>query len=251
MATQEFYVRNESETEARGPFNLEQLTSLADNGQVTAETLYYDATTEQWTAINGNAPLMTALFPEKKKLKVKGRQAVQSLTPTGSDTAPPITVDEMLAAAEGRTSDTKDRVDPGIAMARAAGIGAWACVGMFVIAAAAELLPSIDFLMAFNAVKLLEHPLVIFGIVDLVFAVLLALGTSAIYPFVRFRAALGLGFLGFIFYTQGMTVPLLAVLAGTTGLYLCTVAVSLPVVLVTAAVGLVGMAGIAWQLIMA
>jgi len=40
MATQEFYVRNESETEARGPFNLEQLLSLAENGQVTAETLY-------------------------------------------------------------------------------------------------------------------------------------------------------------------------------------------------------------------
>ena len=35
MATEEIYIRSEAETEARGPFNLEQLVSLADNGQVT------------------------------------------------------------------------------------------------------------------------------------------------------------------------------------------------------------------------
>ena len=43
MATQEFYIRNASETEARGPFNLEQMVSLAEAGQVTADTLYYEA----------------------------------------------------------------------------------------------------------------------------------------------------------------------------------------------------------------
>ena len=35
MAMQEIYLRNATDTEARGPFNLEQVTSLADAGQVT------------------------------------------------------------------------------------------------------------------------------------------------------------------------------------------------------------------------
>jgi hypothetical protein len=251
MVTQEFYVRNETETEARGPFNFEQLTSLAEAGQVAPATLYYDATTEQWTVISANPEIMAALFPEKKKLQIKTPQTLKTLTPVANDNTPPITVDDMLAAAEGRTSDTKDKQDPHIAMARAAGIGCWSCVIILGLAAAAELLPAIDFLTAFDATKLLEHPLVILGVLDIALAVLLALGTVSLYPFVRFRAALGLGFLGFVFFTQGASLPLLAVLAGSVGLYLCTVTVSIPLVLATALVGLAGMAGVAYELIMA
>lgn len=249
MATQEFYVRNESETEARGPFNLEQLTSLAENGQVTIDTLFYDAATEQWVAISSNDNLRNTLFPEKKKLKIRTETKTETLNTATSDSTPPITVDDMLAAAEGRTSDTKDKKDPAIAMARAAALGCWSCVLILVVAAAAELLPAIDFLTAFDVSKLLDHPLVILGAVDVVFAVLLALGMVSMYPVVRFRAALGLGFLGFIFFTQGLSLPLLAVLAGSVGLYLCTVTVSLPLVAVTALAGLAGMAGVAYQLI--
>ena len=42
MVPQEIYIRNASDTEARGPFNLEQLTSLAENEQVTRETVFYN-----------------------------------------------------------------------------------------------------------------------------------------------------------------------------------------------------------------
>ncbi|HYP18287.1 MAG TPA: DUF4339 domain-containing protein [Opitutus sp.] len=66
MATQEFYIRNESDTEARGPFTIEQLSSLIDSGQLTPATLYYEATTEQWTTIEANAELKATLFPAKK-----------------------------------------------------------------------------------------------------------------------------------------------------------------------------------------
>ena len=231
MATQEFYVRNESETEARGPFNLEQLSSLVENGQVTVDTLYYDATTEQWATINGNDELKAALFPEKRKLQMRTRNTAPTMDSAASDSRPPITVDEMLAAAEGRTNDTKDRKDPAIAMARAAGIGCWSGVLMLVISAAAGLLPSIDFLMKFDVTQLLMHPLVIFGVLDVVLAVLLALG------------------MGFYFFTQGQMIPALAVVAGSAGLYLSTVCVSMGTVLVVAAVGLAGMAGVAWHLI--
>ena len=79
MALEEIYIRSESETEARGPFNLEQLVSLADTGQVTAETLFYDATTEQWAAIGSNPDLMAQVFPQRKKLKIKSKAKLDLL----------------------------------------------------------------------------------------------------------------------------------------------------------------------------
>lgn len=244
MATQEYYIRSESETEARGPFNLEQLTSLLDSGQIDLTTLYYDATTEQWATIESNAEMKSLLFPEKKKLKVKAKEQQNTLN-TSTDSRPPITVDQMLAAAEGHTDETKDRKDPKEAQARAAGIGMYGAMGMMLIAGAGELFPSIDFLMAFNLEQLPAHPLVLLGVLDVALALLLGLGMVNLYPFVRFRAALGLGFLGFIFFTQGHNFALLSVLAGSAGLYLSTVSINtLPVVL-AATIGLLGMLGFA------
>lgn len=248
MATQEYYIRNENETEARGPFNVEQLTSLIESGQLTLETLYYEASTEQWTAIGASTELKAALFPEKKKLVVKAKENLKTLN-TASDSRPPITVDDMLAAAEGRTKDTEDKLDPAIAMARAAAIGTWSAIGMLLIACAGEALPSIDFILAFDPALLPQHPLLILGAIDLFLALMLMLGMVTLYPFVRFRAALGLGFMGFIFYTQGLSMPLLAVVAGSAGLYMCTVTVSLIPVIAAGVVGLAGMAGATYALL--
>ena len=116
MATQEFYIRNESETEARGPFNQEQLSSLADTGQLTDETLVYNEASEDWVVIGTNLELTALLFPEKKKLQIRAQVEEETADRAKTDSRPPITVDEMLAAAEWRTADTKDRLDPQIAM---------------------------------------------------------------------------------------------------------------------------------------
>ena len=115
MATQEIYIRNATETEARGPFTAQQVADLADAGQVTAETLIYDATTEQWVALSTNPELMTVVFPEKRKLSLKSKQIATLNKPV--EDARPITVSEMLAAAEGHTDDTRGKSDPQVAMA--------------------------------------------------------------------------------------------------------------------------------------
>lgn len=250
MATQEFYIRNTTDTEARGPFTLEQLTSLADSGQVTAETLFYDITVEQWTAVGTNADLKAALFPEKRKLTVRPKQALDTLNKS-SEGAAPITVNDMLAAAEGRTADTKDKKDPTEAMARAAAIGRWSAIVILLLAAAGELLPSTDVVLSMDPAKILGAPLVILGALDLLLAVVLALGVVAVYPFVRFRAALGLGFLGFIFWTHGQPVGVLALAAGCLGLYLSTIYVRVTPVLISAALGVAGFALVAWRLLAA
>jgi len=245
---EEIYIRSETETEARGPFNLEQLVSLADTGQVTAETLFYDATTEQWAAVGSNPELMAQIFPQRKKLKIKSKVKMDMLNQE-TDSAAPITVDEMLAAAEGRTAETSGRQDPTIAMARAAAIGRWSVILMLLLAMAGELLPAADAIMAMDPAKLFEHPLVALGALDLFLATMLGLGVVTFYPLIRFRAALGFGFLGFFFWVHGHPMPLMALAGGSLGLYLCTIFVSYLPVMVFAGLGLCGLGAVSWYLI--
>ena len=247
MAAQEFYIREASETEARGPFNLEQLVSLADTGQVTIETLWYDPMVEDWAVIAASDELKSALFPEKRKLRMKVKEVIPVQKST--DSVAPITVEDMLAGAEGRTADTKDKKDPAIAQAQAARIGMWAAVACLVLAAAGEILPSADAIAAMDVGKLLAQPFAFLGALDLFVAIMLGLGVDSFYPVVRFRAAAGLGLFGFVFFAQGMPVPLLAVLAGSAGLYFATVWVDMLPVVVASALGVVGAAGAAYFLL--
>lgn len=248
MATQELYIRNATETEARGPFNVQQVADLAEAGQVTGETLVYDATTEQWVALSSNAELMASVFPEKKKLNLKAKEIKTLNRP--DDAAKPITVHDMLDAAEGRTDDTKGKSNPEIAMMRAARIGMIAGTTALVLAAAGEILPGTDALMSMEVDKLIAKPLVLLGVADIALAVLLALGMVTLYPVIRFRAALGLGLMGFMFYAQGLSTPLIGVAAGSVGLYLCTLCTSLIPALIAAIAAVGGMGLLAWFMIM-
>jgi hypothetical protein len=238
---QKFYIRNEPETKA-GPFNLDQLTSLLDSGQIDLATLHHDAATEQWATIESNAEMKSLVSPEKRNLKVKAKEHEGTLN-TSTDSRPPITVDDMLVAAEAHTDEAKERKDPKAAQGRAAGIGIYSAMAMLLIAAAAELFPSIDFLMAFNLERLSAHPLVMLGVLDITLALLLGLGMVNLYPFVGFRVSLGLGFLGFIFFAQGHSVALIAVLASSAGLYMGTVSINTLPVIIAAVIGLLGMLG--------
>src|SRR5688500_16944658 len=171
-----------------------------------------------------NPEMMITLFPENRKLSLKSKQ-ITTLNKS-VDESRPITVTDMLAAAEGHTDDTRGKSDPQVAMARAARIGMYGALVSLVAAAAAEILPHTDTLVSMTPTKLLAHPFVALGVVDIVLAILLALGMVTLYPFFRFRAALGLGLMGFVFYAQGEMIPLIAVAVGSVGLYLCTVVVS-------------------------
>ena len=247
MATQELYIRNATETEARGPFNTQQVADLAEAGQVTGETLVYDPATEQWVALSANAELMAIVFPEKKKLALKAKEIKTLNKP--DENAKEISVHDMLAAAEGRTDDTAGKADPEIAMMRAAKIGMIGALVTLLAAATGEILPATDVLTAMDPGKVLAHPYVILGAIDVFLAVLLGLGMFTIYPFVRFRAALGLGMLGFTFFAQGLPLPLTELAVGCVGLYLCTVMVSIIPAILAVLAGVGGMGGLAWYFI--
>ncbi|MDE3084632.1 MAG: DUF4339 domain-containing protein [Verrucomicrobiota bacterium] len=248
MATQEFYIRHATETEARGPFTQDQLASLAEAGKVVPETLYYEPGTEKWIPVGANSDLRNILFPEKKKLAVKAKTNVNTLN-VEKESQVPITIDDMLAAAEGRTADTRHAKDPAIARGRAAKIGLYSCTGLLFIAAASELLPSIDVLTDLDVNKIIGQPLIFLGALDLVLGILLLLQMVVLYPVVRFRAALGLGYIGFLFWVRGETPPLLAVAAGSTGLYLSTIFLDFMPLGIAVGLGFAGMIGFAYYML--
>jgi hypothetical protein len=242
MLTQEFYIRGPTDTDARGPFTVEQLVTLGETGGIDTETLFYDATTEQWAPIATSDKVKSLVFPEKKRLSVKPKQHVATLN-VQQEEHRPITVQQMLAAAEGRTDDTRDKRNYAEAQARAARAGLISATLICLFSATALILPHIDDVMAMNWAAMSEHPLVFLGLVDFLCAVLLALGMAALYPFIRFRAAFGIGFLGLLYWLQNQPQMAFLVVGGSVGLYFCTVVVSYLPVLLSAILGLAGIGG--------
>ena len=248
MSTQEFYIRGPNDTEARGPFTVEQLITLGETGGIDTETLFYDAATEQWAVIGSSEELRNLVFPEKKKLTFKPKEQVPTLNVQHSDQRP-VTVEQFLAAAEGRTEDTKERRAYLMTQDRSAQIGLYAGALIFLVSAAAFILPHIDLVMNLDYPKIIRHPLIFLGVVDLLCAILLVLGMAAIYPFIRFRAAFGLGFLGLLFWLQDRPLLALSAAAASLGMYFCTVFLSYLPITIAALLGLGGIGGLAYFLL--
>ncbi|HWA27272.1 MAG TPA: GYF domain-containing protein [Lacunisphaera sp.] len=244
MANQEIYVRGVNDTEARGPFSMEQLASLVEAGQVTQDTYYYDATTEQWLLVTSNAEMKAVLWPEKKRMGFKHKE-FKAVNEDKSESAPPITVQDFLNAAEGKTDETKGKKDKNVSMMAAAIWGTRSAAIISLASAVALILPGADALSSMDFGKIILFPGVLLGATDAVIGLLLLLGVIQIYPFVRFRAVFGLGFLGFLFMTQGQLTPMIAVAAGSVGLYFCTIFLSYIPLAVAALLGLGGMAMLA------
>jgi hypothetical protein len=245
MSTQELYVRGINDTEARGPFTVEQLITLGETGRIDIETLYYNAATERWSTIGSNEELRESVFPQRKKLGVKPKDTIKTLNIQREEYRP-ITVEQMLAAAEGRTAETKDKRSLIVAQRNSVRIGMYSGFAIFLISAGALLLPHIDIVLSYDYVQIVKQPLIILGLIDLVCAVLLGLGLSAAYPFIRFRAAFGFGFLGVLFWIQDRPEVVLTVAASSLGMYFCTIFMNYMPVIAAALIGLAGIGGFAY-----
>jgi hypothetical protein len=246
---QEYYIRKETDEDSRGPFTLDQLSTLAEAGQLDRETYYYDIGAEQWTPISESPELVSALFPEKRRLKVKvGREDIKFINKQG-DHAEAITVNEMLAAAEGRTPETSGKKDPAIKAAKAATLCIVSAGIAMALSAAGGMMNQLDAIIALDYMALLMHPLVIVGVIDLVLAVILLLQESAIYPIVRLRAALGLGFFSYLFWSYGEPLSLAAVAVASAAIFACTLVTNLALAILVSALAVLGMAGFAYVMI--
>jgi hypothetical protein len=240
MATQEIYVRGATDSDARGPFTLEQLVTLVEVGQVTADTYFYDSTSEQWLLIGNHHAMKSALWPEKKKIGFK-QHDFKTINQAVTDSAAPITVQDFLAAAEGKTEETKDKSEKISAMMSAAVWGTRSTAILCLLSAFALILPNVEALTNLDLGAMLAKPFVLVGVLDAILGILLLLGVISLYPFVRFRAVFGFGFLGLIFLAQGQVTPLIAVAAGSAGIYFCTIFLSFVPLAVSSLIGLIGM----------
>lgn len=208
----EYFIRYPDSEEAKGPYNTEQLQSLAESKKVTTDTLYYDDDKEVWLAISGNGRLTETLFPAEKKLilKKKGDDELNLLNKPEDRTTEKLSIEDILAAAEGDTEETKSKKSKSKWKHRTVSYTANSLTLTFLLSTIGLILLNFDTIATQNVNLILRNPFLIFGAIDLFLTISLALSVTTIYPIVRFRAAVGLAFMALYFYSFGE--PIMAVL---------------------------------------
>ena len=254
---QEYYIRQPDSEDARGPFTVDKLISLVEADQVSAETLYYDEEAEQWVSIESDEALKSQVFPEQTRLTLRKKtEEDMELLSASDDEIAAVTVDEMLAAAEGDTEETRYVKEKARTQATAASISLPAIGFIMLISAFNNIFPNLsiitDVINDEEYIRLLENPLLVVGLIDLVLAVILFLSVAEIFPMLRFRAMLGLGYFGFFHWAEwsngdsNSMFLMIASVAGSIGIFVCTLTLSLKLMVTCALAGLLGMAGYAY-----
>lgn len=252
--TAEYYIRQPDSEEARGPFNVHQMASLVDAGQVTQDTLYYDDAREAWLRVIDNEEMRKILFPEKKKLVLRAKTVdelnVLNRTDEGTPTEE-VSVEKFLAAAEGDTSETGHYKKAEIMRQRAAALAIPMLGTMMIVVAISNILPSWDILQevidSSDVFLLIAKPLLVVGLLDLLIALCIFLGQTEIYPFLRFRAMAGFGYFGltyWAYYKSGGNIHDLyaayGAMIGSIGIFASTLTLNFYFLICCAMVGLAG-----------
>lgn len=203
--TEEYYIRSPDAETARGPYDVEKLVTLAEAGQVSQETLYYDDDLQAWVAIGANAELRDKVFPARKSLQLRKRESGGESDRDEDEDRPEVSVSEMLAAAEGTTEETRYVKERELWAQRTAAFSAPALGVLLLASAATFIYPSwqtVEGLWAGEAdiaALVLQQPHILLGAFDLVVGVLILLAATEVYPLIRFRAMLGGGYLSVLY----------------------------------------------------
>lgn len=249
----EYYIRQPDEDEARGPYSVPKIADLLETGRANRETLYYDEAQDDWVALIDNPGLRDVLFPDKRILHLKSKDLTNSLEQE-DDRAPSVTVDEMLAAAEGMTEDTKHLKSKGLSMEKAASLSLPALGIIMALSAVANLYPGIDLLRDVIADRefglILQNPLLALGIIDAFLALCCFLSVTDVFPILRFRAMAGLGYFAYIFWAWGEYPEMAAVAAGSLAVYTATLTLNFALMVICVIVGIAGMGALAALTIM-
>jgi hypothetical protein len=250
----EFYIRQSAAGETRGPFDEDQMASLADAGQITLNTEVADESKSSWVAVKDFAELKAALFPEHKKLGLKKQakeETIQYINKPEDEAKPAITVEEMLAAAEGHTEDTKNLKSTQMKIDKAASLSMPMLAIMMVLSGLANSLPRyqvlMDLFMQGKWEGLIQQPFALVGLFDFLLALGLFLNVFSLFPVVRFRAMLGLGYFLYFYWSLNDPVSMAASVGAGLGLFICTMTLNLPVMITFALVGVGSMGYLAWM----
>ena len=256
---EEYYIRQPDAEEARGPFTVDKLLSLVEAEQIDNETLYFVEETEDWVPVSSNEALRRELFPEKKKLNLKPKTAGDmNLLNVEEDDDPGVSVDEMLAAAEGDTEETR-HVKNRIRMQEKAAALSLPVLGVIMlISAFINIFPNISVInLVINEEEfglLLQSPLLMAGLLDFLLGVFLLLAVAEIFPILRFRAMLGFGYYGFFHWAQwyngdpNSLYLMASSMAASLGIFICTLTLNLYLMVTFSLVGIGGLGGYAYLL---
>ena len=236
--TEEYFIRTIDNDENRGPFDMDQLTTLADAGKIDADTLVYLEGEGSWKTIEDVPDLHERLFPKDGGIRLRlvkpdsQKKQTEQPTDTPEEKETGVSVSEVLDSAEGLTADTAYLKRRSSEKHQAAGLSMPATGLAFLLFALAIGWSYFEFLQGIvnerNWTHLISRPLVFVFVVDVVFGLGLLLCASEIFPLVRFRAMLGLGFFGYFFWSlQGYDYAW-SVFAFSMGVMLCTLTLNLP-----------------------
>ena len=244
----DYYIKTPDREESRGPFDIEKLQTLADAGQVTEETLYYDDAKEAWQPIADNETLKDGIFPEKEKLTLKVRTEGESSEAQDRENKESdetdLKVEEMLAAAEGTTEDTRHRKKEEESFQKAVALASSGIGLMLLFSAITLIVPHFEAVTAAIEEEaygtVINYPFLMIGLFDFLMAVMLFLAVTEIYPLLRVRAMLTLGFGAYVGWALGDPILVAASVAGGIGILLATLAQAYGTMLLALLLGLGG-----------
>jgi hypothetical protein len=244
----DYYIRTPDHEESRGPFDPPKLLTLAEAGQITENTLYYDETKEEWVPIALNEELKKRVFPQREKLTLKiGKYAEVQTTKDGEPTTeenPGLNVQDMLAAAEGNTEETRHVKKQQNSFEKAVSLASSGIGLMMLFSAVFLLIPHLDVVHAAfqdgNLGSVINYPFILVGLFDFLLAVFLFLAVTDVYPLLRGRAMLTFGFGVYVGWSIGDPILMAVSAAAGIGILYATIARSYPTMLIALALGIGG-----------
>ena len=250
----DFYIRQSTESETRGPFDGDQMVSLAEAGQITLGTEVMGENKNSWVAVRDLPELKALLFPEHKKLglkKERNREGIKYINKPEDEPEPTITVEQMLAAAGGHTEVTKNLKSHLKNIDRAAGLSMPMLTVMMALSSVANCLPRYRVLLELfthgNGDGVMQQPLALVGIFDCVLALGLFLNIFSLFPVIRLRAMLGVGFFVFYYWSQSDPISMIVAVTAGLGLFVCTMTLNLKTMIWFALIGVASMGYFVWM----
>jgi len=236
----QFYVKASGAETADGPFSIDQLRELVALEIASPETLYRTEAMEDFEPLGRENGLWAQIKPQPRvalKLRTENNSsettqpesAKKPLRQSAGKTAAPLSptsesadIDEMLAAAEGNTAQTSHTRK--LRKSRNRVIMLFLFIGGLIQPVWIELYAMIK--SGDYSIKILiENWTLFFALADLFLVIAIGLGNTGLFPLLRFRAALGLGFFAYLFYSRGDPQAIAALTAlqfGLLGSTLCT-----------------------------
>lgn len=242
---EEYFIRNPESEEAKGPYTIEQLLSLAEANKIDPETLFYDDEKEVWLAIKGSETLKEKLFPSEKKLILRKKEEPEELPPAEAkkQAESKIAIEDLLAAAEGDTKETKHKAVARKWKDRVSVLTIKTLTLTFFLSAVGLMFINLETVMTLDPMEILKNPFLIFAAIDLLFTLSLALSVTTVYPLIRFRSVIGLGFMSYYFWNFDQPIISALIAVSMLGTFVNTLTLRISVFIFSGTAAIFGMLG--------